>query len=149
MIRGLLLLVFLFFNLFSGIPARMEISVHPLLSSYQWQNRLLLIFSPKGEDQAFTLQVEELLAKQKELQERDLLLFYIYEDRVILPDETVLGSIDAQNLRQHYMMPEKETATLLIGKDGTEKLRSRDLLTTQRLFSTIDAMPMRQRESRN
>jgi hypothetical protein len=60
----------------------MDSTVHPLLVSYQWQNRLILIFSAGIED-------------------------------------------------------------------GGEKLRSRELLTSKRLFQTIDAMPMRQDEMKN
>ena len=35
---------------------------------------------------------------------------------------------------------------LLIGKDGGEKLRSDSLVNADRLFSVIDAMPMRKNE---
>ena len=38
---------------------------------------------------------------------------------------------------------------VLVGKDGTEKYRSEKLVTTDKLFSLIDAMPMRKREMRN
>jgi len=36
---------------------------------------------------------------------------------------------------------------VLIGKDGGEKLRSAQPITAERLFATIDAMPMRQSET--
>lgn len=127
----------------------MEIAVHPLLKPYQWQNRLVVIFSPDGSDEAYTSQQKELLAAERGLKERDLLLFYVFADRVLLPNQTTLGAKEAQSLRAHYIIPEKETVSLLIGKDGSEKLRSRDLLTTERLFVTIDAMPMRQSEIKN
>lgn len=120
--------------------------MHPLLKNYQWQNRLLLVFSPQGEDRSYKLQLDEFRAAQAGLQERDLLVFHIFDDRVLLPDQTRLGASEARSLRAHYVIPDKETVILLIGKDGAEKLRSRELLTTQRLFATIDAMPMRQQE---
>ena len=145
----LLVPVFVLTSLFSTTRAGLDMSVHPLLSSYQWQNRLLLIFSPEGEDEAYTLQLKELMAKERGLQERDLLLFHVFNDRVLMPNEAYLGKAEAQSLRKHFIIPDKETVTLLLGKDGTEKLRSRELLTTQRLFMTIDAMPMRQEELKN
>lgn len=126
----------------------MQIAAHPLLSGYQWQNRLLLVFSPQEEDRSYKLQLDELGAAQAGLQERHLLVFHIFDDRALLPDQTLLGAPEARSLRAHYAIPEKETVVLLIGKDGKEKLRSRELLTTQRLFATIDAMPMRQQEIR-
>lgn len=127
----------------------MDIAVHPLFSSYQWQNRLLLIFSPEGENETYRLQLKEFVAKERGLQERDLLLFQVFNDRVLLPNDAYLGKAEALSLRKHFIIPDKETVTLLLGKDGTEKLRSRELLTTQRLFMTIDAMPMRQEELKN
>ncbi len=38
---------------------------------------------------------------------------------------------------------------ILVGKDGSEKLRSQNLLTTEKLFALIDSMPMRRGEMRN
>ncbi|WP_225000251.1 DUF4174 domain-containing protein [Cesiribacter sp. SM1] len=124
----------------------MEIPAPPLLDKYQWKNRLLLLFAPDEDDKSYRLQLEELLKQEKGLRERDLLIFHVFPDRVILPDGTVTVQADASELRKHYIIPLKETATLLIGKDGGEKLRSRDLLTTERLFQTIDVMPMRRNE---
>ena len=37
---------------------------------------------------------------------------------------------------------------ILVGKDGTEKLRAHHVVSAQALFALIDAMPMRQREMR-
>jgi hypothetical protein len=129
-----------------GVQTTMEIPAPPLLDQYQWKNRLLLLFAPDEEDRTYKLQLEELLKQERGLRERELLIFHIFPDSVKLPDGTVSGQADASNLRKHYVIPQKETATLLIGKDGGEKLRSRDLLTTERLFQTIDAMPMRRQE---
>ena len=38
---------------------------------------------------------------------------------------------------------------ILVGKDGTEKMRSNTVVTADRLFAIIDAMPMRKQEMRN
>lgn len=35
---------------------------------------------------------------------------------------------------------------ILVGRDGGEKLRSSDVVSAEKLFSLIDAMPMRQNE---
>ena len=75
-----------------------------------------------------------------------LVLFHIFANRVLLPDQTYLGEAEARSLRLYFMIPDKEMVVLFLGKDGTEKLRSRDLLTAHRLLLTIDAMPLRQQE---
>ncbi|AHM61229.1 hypothetical protein D770_14875 [Flammeovirgaceae bacterium 311] len=126
----------------------MEIPAPPLLDQYQWKNRLLLLYAPDEEDESYRNQSRELQKQERGLQQRDLLTFHIFGDKIVLPDGKILGQTDARDLRQHYVIPPKETAILLIGKDGGEKLRSRDLLTTERLFQTIDAMPMRRQEMR-
>lgn len=140
-------MVLVFFT--TTLSACMTSTVHPLLATYQWQNRLILIFSPGAEDSLYLHQLEELQAAGKGLQERDLLVFHIFPDRVLLPNGTYLGEAEAQSLREHFTIPGQEMVALLMGKDGGEKLRSRELLTTKRLFQTIDAMPMRQNEMEN
>ncbi|EMR02900.1 hypothetical protein ADICEAN_01938 [Cesiribacter andamanensis AMV16] len=80
------------------------------------------------------------------MKERHLLVLHIFPDQVLLPNGIALGEEQAQSLRNHFIIPAKESVTLLIGKDGTEKLRSREVLSSERLFLTLDAMPMRQQE---
>ena len=43
---------------------------------------------------------------------------------------------------------EKEYQNLLIGKDGGVKLKNNSPISNIKIFNTIDAMPMRQREMR-
>lgn len=124
----------------------MYIPAHPLLSRYKWDHRLLLLFSPWEEDEKYRLQLSELHKYQAGLWERDLLLFHVFPHKLVLPDGSSLDPSEAGSLRRHFIIPEKETVSLLIGKDGAEKLRSRDLLTAERLFLTIDALPMRRRD---
>ena len=119
--------------------------IHPLLSKYQWDHRLLLLFSPTEEDERYKLQLEELHRYQAGLWERDVLLFHVFLHKLLMPDGSRRDPSEAGSLRRHFIIPEKETVALLIGKDGGEKLRSRDLLTAQRLFLTIESMPMRKR----
>lgn len=121
---------------------------HPLLCSYQWKNRILIIFSQEQDKEFYHQQLQELLAHEKSLYERDLVIFHVFSDRVLLPDQSYVGQAEANSLRLHFIIPEKETVVLLLGKDGTEKLRSRDMLTAKRLMLTIDAMPTRQQEIR-
>ena len=95
-------------------------------------HRIILIFGNNT-----TLVQRQLVLLQKDssgLAERDLIVKqvkpgdYLYESYQIKPDEPF--------------------TVILIGKDGGEKYRSANMLTTNRLFATIDAMPMRQAEMR-
>jgi glutathionylspermidine synthase len=55
----------------------------------------------------------------------------------------------ADKLHQTYhITPNEPFTVILIGKDGGEKYRSASILTADRLFAMVDAMPMRQAEMR-
>ena len=49
-------------------------------------------------------------------------------------------------LRQRFAVPPGEFRAILIGKDGGDKLTSREPIGADRLFAEIDAMPMRRNE---
>ena len=112
---------------------------------FKWKNRLLLLFAPSSNNPMIQQQYDLLEADQSGLNDRDLLIFQIFSDRVAGHEAGQFSS--AQKLRQQYRISEDEFAVLLIGKDGSEKLRKRgELLEQQELYGTIDAMPMRRRE---
>lgn len=58
------------------------------------------------------------------------------------------GSTLANNLRKRYRVDDKEFLIILIGKDGSEKLRSDTVVSPDKLYALIDAMPMRREETR-
>ena len=61
-------------------------------------------------------------------------------------DSTRLGAVSAAKLRKQFQSESGTTMFILIGKDGTEKLR-KDTVKIEDLFEVIDAMPMRKREA--
>lgn len=86
-------------------------------------NRILYAYAPTATDPALLRQRSLLDAAKSGMSERDL---------VLIP---VIGK------RPHF-------EAVLVGKDGGEKLRSPEPLTPERLFETIDAMPLRLQERR-
>ena len=68
-----------------------------------------------------------------------------------LPEACVarLGRAEEKAARRRFHVGEDEFAVILLGKDGSEKLRSRTPVTMERLTKLIDAMPMRQKEARD
>jgi len=95
-------------------------------------HRLILIFGNNT-----TLVQRQLATFQKDssgLAERDLIV------KQVKPYD---------NLYQTYtIIPNEPFTIILIGKDGGEKYRSNSILTADRLFAMVDAMPMRQSEMR-
>lgn len=115
---------------------------------YKWKNRILLVFSP-DESTNIEKQLSVFSKHQEGMQERDLLVFEITNGSVHHPDGGRDGKKVADNLRDKYRIAENQFSVILIGKDGTEKLRQNEVLDAETLFTIIDAMPMRKQEIKN
>lgn len=102
------------------------------LSAYKWEARPVLIFAPSAEHPDFKDQVAELRDARAGLMERDMVV-------LLDTDPDAHGK-----LRSGLAVDGFEI--VLVGKDGSVKLREGQPLTARTLFETIDAMPMRQRE---
>ncbi|MHC2991582.1 hypothetical protein OB13_08295 [Pontibacter sp. HJ8] len=109
-----------------------------MLKDYKWKNRLLLVFAPASDHPEYKRQ-KELISKQTQgLQDRHLLVL----------DITGGEEAEKQKLREQFKVKATEFTILLVGKDGTEKYRSRQPVSMQAIFEVIDQMPMRQQEMR-
>jgi hypothetical protein len=82
-------------------------------------------------------QLAELNKDKTGLQERDIVIHTLKTD-----------SAKAQ-AKKYNVNANTAFTVILVGKDGGEKLRLDSVLTTAKLFSTIDAMPMRKSEMKN
>jgi len=95
--------------------------------------RLLFIFG-KGENEILVQQQVRLLdSVREEIKERSLTI-------TVVPESSALIG--------KYQVKRGEFVVILVGKDGTEKYRTNNLLQPARLFAIIDAMPMRKEEIR-
>ena len=103
------------------------------LAAYRDEKRVLLVFAPFADDERYVEQKLGLEARQAELQDRDMSVFY-------------LSPSDAAPLYEHFSVSENSFTVVLIGKDGTEKERYGTPVQPDDLFGTIDQMPMRRRE---
>ena len=52
----------------------------------------------------------------------------------------------ARELRTRFDVQENDFCVILVGKDGTEKMRSASPVEMEDIFKRIDSMPMRKRE---
>lgn len=116
------------------------------LSKHQWKDRLILIVAEE-KNEKFQQQLTELQKHQQGLNERKLVIYQI------LPD-TYSTSFKAENWQQSselynkYKAEKSDFRVILIGLDGGEKLEQTEVLSAEKLFNTIDSMPMRQAEIR-
>ncbi|MEM9279579.1 MAG: DUF4174 domain-containing protein [Pseudomonadota bacterium] len=102
------------------------------LEQYQWKNRLVLVFADSQTDEKLRKQIDFLAAGQAELSERDIVIIQNTE-----PDDT-------SDMRKRF----NPTGFLfvLIGKDGSAKLKSTTPIEISDLTGLIDTMPMRLQE---
>ena len=114
---------------------------------YVWKNRIILLFAPAKDSFLLQQQDAELQADTKGIQERDLLIFQVLPDQV-LGQQNLQDARVAQSLRDQYRIEPEKFYAILIGKDGSEKLRKDTVMTREELYGTIDAMPMRRRKMR-
>ena len=107
------------------------------LAAYRWTSRVLVVAAPSASDASYRAQRAALDSERSSRAERDLVTV-----------EAVGRSAGADALRRRFGVPEGVFRAVLIGKDGGVKLSSDEPIPLRKLFSTIDAMPMRQNEMR-
>ena len=81
------------------------------------------------------LQQQWLKADLNGLKERDIEVYYFYAD-------SDKAKFRKQNVKYAFTV-------ISVGKDGDNKLKETKPLTLTKLYSTIDAMPMRQSEMKH
>lgn len=117
-----------------------------LLEQYKWEQRLLLVFADTDSSNQYKKQVKEFADHEGGVQDRDLKIFHLFAQGQSRSGSRPITQEKTRTFYQKYKIDEGDFAVILIGKDGTKKLRTSVFLETEKLFSVIDAMPMRQRE---
>jgi hypothetical protein len=118
------------------------------LKSYRWNSRLLLVFSPNNANRYYETFEEELSNRHREIEDRDLIVFRIFETQGSRLADRPLTPEDAEKLRRRFEVESDRFTVILIGKDGGLKMSRPGGVTPREVFDRIDSMPMRQREMR-
>lgn len=116
------------------------------LQDYRWKSRLLVVFAPTVVDDNYEQQMQQLLRNSVAVSDRDLLSVEVIGVEPVRVDALSEPAIDPVALRERFDVPQDGFKAVLLGKDGAAKLTSDSPIPAQKLFDTIDAMPMRQRE---
>jgi len=119
------------------------------LEQYRWKNRVLVISAPTDEDENLVAQKNALTQSAEEFADRDLVLVTLLDKSASMAGDRNLTTEEVATTRAALKITTGSFALRLIGKDGSVKL-SRDAATSvTEIFSLIDSMPMRQRETQN
>jgi len=118
------------------------------IAEHKWEKRVL-IFSASSPTNVGYKRQEQLISKGKKgMKERDLIIYKLYDDHWLDEKGELLSDEQATKIRDTYDIPKGTFMVVLIGKDGTVKMRKNDIVSTREIFALIDSMPMRQREAK-
>ncbi|GAB2648829.1 DUF4174 domain-containing protein [Vibrio panuliri] len=112
-----------------------------------WPHRSVIYFAPSQDEHVAQFELETLL-NDCALSSRDIVTLVITQDGYTQP-EWVEQQFDLGALFNLYRVNPDEHTAILIGKDGTEKLRWGKSTDWPMVKQTVDAMPMRQQEMQN
>jgi Domain of unknown function (DUF4174) len=107
-----------------------------LLSAQQSNYRRILIFAPDSANISSINQNRIFEKEEKGCVERDIIVEY----------HTLKSKGNA--LFDKYNVSKNGFTLLLIGKDGSVKMRSKEVIAAARIYALVDAMPMRKDEMR-
>ncbi len=124
------------------------LQAQPPLDKHQWEHRILLVFAPGSNHILLQKQFYLLTQEQEKVTDRDLIFYKIYTGEGAGSDGQGLKKIEIKTIRRQFEVPADQFAVILIGKDGTEKLRRWSVVPPKEIFDLIDSMPMRQAEIR-
>ena len=116
------------------------------LEAYKWKNRIILVFAPSSASDAYKRQMQEFKGQEDGILDRDLIILELLEKEESRWGDASLSEEVTSRMRPQFDVGEGEFLFILIGKDGSVKLRSNHPVPTSKLFGLIDAMPMRQEE---
>ena len=113
--------------------------------------RPLLVFSPTANDPRLKRQSQILDAAADDMMDRFVLFAPILPSaknfcRAARHTLTLLSAQQMQAVRTQFHVPANDFLVLLLGEDGSEKLRSTSPVGSARLNSLIDTMPSRKKE---
>jgi ABC-type iron transport system FetAB permease component len=111
------------------------------IDDYTWHNRLLIVFAGQSSSPELVKQRALIADAKAGFSERDMLPIEVIGNHV----QGTTDSADA--LRHRYHIAPDTFRVLLIGKDGGVKIDSREPVEAQRVFGTVDTMPMRREEA--
>jgi len=118
------------------------------LGSYQWKNRLLLLFAPSEHAPTYQSLKKQLERRSQEIRDRDLVTFHAFESGEGRMDDRPLHKEQVLSLRKLFSIKRGQCTVILIGKDGEVKFREQLPVDLSDILAVTDAMPMRQREMR-
>ena len=119
------------------------------LQKHRWNNRLLIIKTSDESSSVYREQIEELITNTEGLKERKLIVYTIQGEKYKQGIDEMGGWKKVDSTSDFLVSSGNDFSISLVGLDGGVKLVQDQLLSSEKLFAIIDAMPMRRREIGN
>ncbi|MGB5691589.1 MAG: DUF4174 domain-containing protein [Flavobacteriaceae bacterium] len=113
------------------------------LLDYRWKNRLVFIVNPHIDQHGGHPQIKAFEGYTKAVQERDVLVYVLRKNKVFDLDGLIV------NWTGKTVPYSSFKGIVLIGKDGSIKLKKPFLVSAKEIFDLIDSMPMRRAEMKD
>lgn len=110
------------------------------LSDYQWTNRIIILSDQEQDFSKAKEALETLSAFDKELKERDLLIFIHRDGKRYDTNFKMVNKDIGKSIPKNFI------GYFLIGKDGRIKSQKPYPIDPVSIFTLIDGMPMRRAE---
>lgn len=138
--KALLLFAALFFAMPTDLDAQ-------FLNEYRWKSRLIVVFTPAPDDPVFVRQMRLLQERREDFEERNVVFLMITPEGKHENTGLFLDEAASRRYYEYFGAAQYQLEMVLVGLDGTEKLRTKNRVTAPSIFlEAIDGMPMRQRE---
>ncbi len=121
----------------------MNVTANP--SKWMWEYRVIILSGDDLKSDVFEKQRVELDAQVRELEERDILLVEIGNERGTVGDREI-SETEKAIIIDRFDLNLSRNEIILIGKDGGIKLRENVPYPLNQINALIDSMPMRQAE---
>ncbi|WP_438754126.1 DUF4174 domain-containing protein [Pararhizobium sp. O133] len=114
------------------------------LADFEWRYRVLVIFPDDAHIEA-TRQANMLLSEAEGLRDRDIIVLEVRHNDV----KALFGpeyDLNCYAIRADLDITDGFFALKLVGKDGTIRFSSNDVVTPNEIFALIDQIPVRKKE---
>ena len=118
------------------------------LSEHRWENRIVILLTEDTEDLLYKKQLEELIKYHEGIEDRKLIVYQSTKDKFRKGLDSKGEWKISSDIYKKYKGNKSGFQVLLIGLDGGVKLDQSEMISCEKLFGTIDSMPMRKAEMR-
>ena len=136
----------------TGAQSRPDCPTQPhTLAAMRGCYRPLLVFAPSADDRRLAAERTALDQAADDMMDRNVLLVPVVKSPSSLPlpldaPYSVLGARESVAARRRYGVAPGRFEVVLLGEDGSEKMRSGKPVVAEELNSLIDRMPTRKLE---